>query len=554
MSSKTAITRLPTHEVKNQPEFMEDFNAFETDLALKEAVNLYAPEWVSRKLTGLGEKAGSQEYAEHGFLANENPPKLKTFDRYGRRIDEVEFHPSYHELMRLALDNGWHAVAWEKQGEGGHVASQAGLYLLTQPEQGFTCPYGMTHAVIPALRQQPDVAEEWEPRILAHSYDPRCVPPTEKTGVTFGMAMTEKQGGSDVRANTTRAVALGAGGPGAEYVLTGHKWFCSAPMSDAFLTLAQTEAGLSCFLVPRWRPDGTRNNFFIQRLKDKLGNRSNASSEIEYADTWARMVGEEGRGVKTIIEMVSHSRMDAATAPPGMMRYALVQVLHHTRQRKVFGELLINQPLMRNVLAELALEVEASTAMVMRLAASADRKGTDRQEALFNRAAIPVVKYWTNKRAAAFFAEAMECLGGIGYVEENVLPRLYREAPVNSIWEGSGNVLCLDVLRAAQRDPESIEAFIAELELAKGLDQQLDAAIVALKNEFADTDQLELRARRITERMAICLQGSLLARHAPAAVSEAFIGTRVAEATGHTFGTLLPKYQIDELLERAWPV
>lgn len=553
MSYKNPITTLPTHEVNNQPSFMEDFNAFETDLALQEAVKLYAPEWASKKLSELGEKVGSQEYAEHGFLANENLPKLRTFDRYGRRVDEVEFHPSYHALMSLAIDNGWHSIAWEKTGEGGHVASQAGLYLLTQPEQGFTCPFGMTHAVIPALRKQPDVAAEWEPRILAHSYDPRCIPPTEKTGVTFGMAMTEKQGGSDVRANTTRAVPVGKGGPGEEYLLTGHKWFCSAPMSDAFLTLAQSAGGLSCFLVPRWRPDGTRNNFFIQRLKDKLGNKSNASSEIEYSDTWARMVGEEGHGVKTIIEMVSHSRMDAATAPPGMMRYALVQVLHHTRQRKVFGELLINQPLMRNVLAELALEVEASTAMIMRLAASADRKGLDPQEALFNRAVIPVVKYWTNKRSAAFFAEAMECMGGIGYVEENVLPRLYREAPVNSIWEGSGNVLCLDVLRAAQRNPESIQAFMNEVSLAKGAHQELDAAIERLQAELADPNDLELRARRITEQMAICLQGSLLARHAPAAVSDAFIGTRVAGATGHTFGTLLPKFQIDAILDRAWP-
>ena len=551
MTGRAPLVHLPTHDVTNQPEFMGDYNALDTDRALLEAVRREAPPWVEERLRPLGEAVGSEEYQELGFLANEYPPELKTFDRYGRRIDEVRFHPSYHSFMHLAIDNGWHSVGWEHYGNGGQVAAIAGMYLLTQPEQGFTCPVGMTHAVVPALRHQPDVAAEWEHKILAHAYDPRCVPASDKPGVTFGMAMTEKQGGSDVQANTTRAVPLGGGGPGAEYELTGHKWFCSAPMCDAFLTLAQAEGGLSCFMVPRWRPDGTRNPFFIQRLKNKLGNRSNASSEIEYAGTWAQMIGEPGRGVPTIIEMVTHSRLDASAAPVGMMRHALVQILHHARQRKVFGNYLINQPLMRSVLADMAIEAEAATAMVMRVARAADRRSQDPQEARFMRVATPVTKYWTNKRIANFAYEAMECMGGIGYVEENVLPRLYREGPVNSIWEGSGNVLCLDILRAMHRDPESIDAFLEEVNAARGANRHLDNALDRLHAELTNTEDFELRARRVNELMGLCLQGSLLAQHAPSVVSDAFIVSRLAHEGGYTFGTLPPGHDLDAILERA---
>ncbi len=554
MSTRSPISELPTHRVENQPEALGDYNAFTTDIALMEAVRREGPDWVAGRCDTLGQQLGSREYQDMGFQANEYPPRLKTFDRYGRRIDEVDFHPAYHAFMRLAIENDWHSVAWKEEGRGGHVAHIAGMYLLTQPEQGYCCPITMTHAVVPALRHQPELAQEWEPRILASAYDGRCVPATEKPGVTFGMAMTEKQGGSDVRANTTLAKPLGAGGPGGEYALTGHKWFCSAPMSDAFLTLAQAPGGLSCFLVPRWRPDGSRNPFFIQRLKDKLGNRSNASSEIEYNDTWAQMVGDEGRGVRTIIEMVQQTRLDAATAPPGMMRQALVQVLHHVRQRKAFGKELIDQPLMRNVLADMTVETEAAVAMVLRVARAMDEGFADPQARAFARLATAVTKYWTNKRTPQFIYEAMECLGGIGYVEENILPRLFRESPLNSIWEGSGNVICLDVLRAMQKEPESAQVFIAELETARGGDARLDAALDQLKQELSDTGDIELRARMITERMATCLQGSLLVRHAPPAVADAYCATRLAGDWGMNYGTLPRGADLDAILTRAWPV
>ncbi len=552
MSTRSPISELPTHVVENQPELLGDYNAFTTDPALMDAVRREGPAWVAERCETLGRQVGSREYQELGFQANEYPPRLKTFDRYGRRIDEVEFHPAYHAFMRLAIENDWHSVAWKEEGRGGHVAHIAGMYLLTQPEQGYCCPITMTHAVVPALRHQTELAAEWEPRILASAYDGRCVPAREKPGVTFGMAMTEKQGGSDVRANTTVARPLATGGPGQEYALTGHKWFCSAPMSDAFLTLAQAPGGLSCFLVPRWRPDGSRNPFYIQRLKDKLGNRSNASSEIEYNGTWAQMVGEEGRGVRTIIEMVQQTRLDAATAPPGMMRQALVQVLSHVRQRKAFGKYLIDQPLMRNVLADMTVETEAAVALVLRVARAMDEGYSDPQARVVARLATAVTKYWTNKRTPQFIYEAMECLGGIGYVEENILPRLFRESPLNSIWEGSGNVICLDVLRAMQKEPDSAQVFLAELESARSADARLDTAIDQLKQELADTADMELRARRVTERMALCLQGSLLVRHAPAAVADAFCATRLAGDWGMNYGTLPSGADLNAILARAW--
>lgn len=548
MPSRDPVSDLPTHQVTNQPPPLGDYQAFATDRVLCEAVSREGAPWVNGYLHALGALTGGELLMEQGFLANRQPPELVNFDRYGRRIDEVRYHSAYHELMQLAIRHGVHSIAWDHQGEGGHVAHVAALYLLTQPEQGVCCPITMTHAAVPALRLEPGVAQEWEPKIRVREYDPRCLPSSEKAGVTFGMAMTEKQGGSDVRANTTRAQALG----GDEYTLTGHKWFCSAPMSDAFLSLAQTPAGLTCFLVPRWCPDGRRNSFFIQRLKDKLGNRSNASAEIEYYDTWARRVGDEGRGVRTIIEMVQQTRLDAATAPVGMMRQAFVQALHHVRHRSAFGKSLINQPLMRNLLADLALELEADVALLLRIARAFDQGAQAPQERLLGRVGTALAKYWTNKRAPEFIYEAMECLGGNGYVEESILPRLYREAPVNSIWEGSGNIICLDVLRAMEREPQIVPAFLAEVESACGGHRRLDAAIERLKQEFGYREAAELRARRITELMALTLQASLLVRHAPVVVADTFCESRLGGTGGMLYGTLAPGAGVDTLLARAW--
>lgn len=550
MGHRNPISVLRTHAVENQPLPLGDYNAFETDAVLRECVRREGPDWTSAWLRELGAMTGSARYFEHGFRANENPPVLEAFDRFGRRVDEVRYHPAYHELMSMAIGHGVHSVAWREEGRGGHLAHIAAMYLITQPEQGFCCPITMTHAVIPSLRHAPDVSAEWEPRVLTNAYDPRCIPATEKDGVTFGMAMTEKQGGSDVRANTTRAVPLGGGD---EYELTGHKWFCSAPMSDAFLTLAQADEGLTCFLVPRWRPDGSRNPFLIQRLKNKLGNRSNASSEIEYAATWARRVGEPGRGVRTIIEMVQQTRLDAATAPVGMMRQALVQAMHHVSQRSAFGRRLLDQPLMRHVLADLAVECEAATMLVMRVARAVDDGHTNDQAGAFARLATAFTKYWTNKRAPEFAYECMECLGGGGYVEESNLPRLYREMPVNSIWEGSGNVICLDVLRAMEREPETVPALLAELEQVRGADSRLDAAIDRLKAALTDTADPQVRARRLTESMALALQGSLMVRHAPAASADAFCASRLGADHGYVYGTLPPDADVDGILERVWP-
>lgn len=551
MQPRQPLTQLATHEVFNQPPPLGDYNAFDTDIPLREAVAREAPAWVSEYCRRFGAVVGSERVQELGFQANRHPPELRAFDRYGRRIDEVEFHPAYHELMALAIEHDCHGIAWRQQGEGGAVAHVALMYLLTQPEQGVCCPITMTHAVVPALRHQPELALEWEPRVLSRHYDPRCIPAAEKAGVTFGMAMTEKQGGSDVRANTTTAMPLGQPGPGQAYEITGHKWFCSAPMSDAFLTLARTPEGLSCFLVPRWRPDGSRNPFFIQRLKDKLGNRSNASAEIEYAGTYGVMVGEPGRGVPTIIEMVHQTRLDAATAPVGMMRQALVQALHHCRHRQAFGKPLIEQPLMRNVLADLALEVEAGTALVMRVARAFDESHRNPTARAFARIATAVTKFWTNKRAPEFIYEAMECLGGAGYIEESILPRLFRESPLNSIWEGSGNVMCLDVLRAIQRDPLTLECFLTELAQARGANRDLDAAMERLQRELRTAEQAELRARRLVELMALTLQGSLLVRHAPPEVADAFCASRLAAEGWHVYGALPSATAADALLERA---
>jgi putative acyl-CoA dehydrogenase len=421
-----------------------------------------------------------------------------------------------------------------------------------QVDAGHSCPISMTYSAVPALRHQPSLAEALIPRLAAPDYDPTNAPAGAKAGMTAGMAMTEKQGGSDVRANSTTATPVGAGGPGGEYRLTGHKWFCSAPMSDGFLVLARAPGGISCFWMPRWCPDGTRNPIRIQRLKDKLGDRSNASSEIELLDTWAVLVGEEGRGVRTIIEMVNHTRLDCVLGSTAIMRQGVAQATWHAHHRSAFGRTLDDQPLMRNVLADLALESEAATAAALRLARTFDAAG-DERERLLARLALPVVKYWTCKRAPTHAAEALECLGGVGYVEETDLPRLFRQSPVNGVWEGSGNVMCLDVLRAVAREPGCVDAFFDEVGLAAGGDERLDAEAAALRDELSDPASLELGARSVVERLAVVLQASLLVRHAPDPVASAFCASRLGGSSGRAFGTLPPGLDLGAVVERHRP-
>jgi putative acyl-CoA dehydrogenase len=542
----------PTHEVLNQPPPLEGYDLFTTDHVLREALEREGAGWAREHLQRLGVEAGGDALT-WGRLANANPPILRTHDRFGHRIDEVEFHPAWHELLRLAVHHELHALPWRDPRGGAHVARAALFYVLSQVEAGHGCPISMTYSAVPALRAQPELAAEWEPRIVSNRYDARVRPAADKTGVLIGMAMTEKQGGSDVRANTTRARALGRGGPGAEYELTGHKWFCSAPMCDAFLVLAQAERGLSCFLLPRWRPDGTRNRMHLQRLKDKLGNRSNASSEVEFDGAWARLVGEEGRGVPTIIEMVTHTRLDCVIGSSSGVRQAVAQATHHAAHRNTFGRRLVEQPLMQNVLADLCVESEAATVTMMRLARAYDDGARDEQQRHFARLATAVSKYWICKRQPAAVVEALECLGGNGYVEESILPRLYREAPLNGLWEGSGNVICLDVLRAMGRGPEATESFFAEIALAAGADPRLDDFVAAVRRELDDGAALEQRARRLVERLALALQGSLLLRHGHPAVAAAFCASRLAGDHGRAFGTLPPGIDFATIIERARP-
>ncbi|EGJ73961.1 putative acyl-CoA dehydrogenase [Streptomyces sp. Tu6071] len=521
----------------NQPPPLVGYDVFGADRALSEAVERHLhPALLSTartELSELGRAAGSAQAQEWGAQANENPPKLRTHDRFGHRIDEVEFHPAWHRLLGHAVSAGL-TSAWARP--GGHVRRAAGFLTWTQAEAGHGCPLSMTHAAVPALRAQPDLAAEWEPLLTSRVYDEGLRPASAKAGALFGMGMTEKQGGSDVRANTTRAVPLAEDGA---FALTGHKWFCSAPMSDGFLVLGQAPGGLSCFLVPRVLADGERNVFAIQRLKDKLGNRSNASSEVEFDGTWARLVGEEGRGVRTIIEMVSATRLDCALGSAALMRQAVAQAIHHATYREAFGGPLVGKPLMSNVLADLALESEAATTLALRLAAAYDAAGAgDERERALLRLAVPVAKYWVTKRCTPVVVEALECLGGNGYVEESGLPRLLRESPLNSLWEGSGNVQALDVLRALQREPGALDAFLGELGAARGADHRLDAAVKHLFQELADLEGIEARARRLVERMALVLQGSLLVRFAPPEVADAFCASRLGGDWGAAFGTL----------------
>ncbi len=555
MSKLEDRTAARTHEVTNQPPPLEGHNVFESDRTLVEALRREGAEWAEDDARELGGICGRPEVIAEGVQANENPPRLRTHDRFGNRIDEVEFHPAWHELMRLGISQGLHASPWRDPRPGAHVARAAKFVLLSQVEAGVGCPISMTYSVIPAIRKQPEVAQEWEPRFLSLSYDgERLVPAPDKTGALCGMAMTEKQGGSDVRANTTVATPLNGGGPGSEYEITGHKWFCSAPMCDAFLVLAQTEGGLSCFLLPRFTPDGERNRFHLQRLKDKLGNRSNASSEVEFHSAWARMVGEQGRGVPTIIEMVNHTRLDCVIGVSAGHRWGTAMAIHHASHRAAFGKLLVDQPLMRNVLADLAIESEAATIGAMWLARAFDEAHAGDQRAVeLRRLATPVLKYWTCKRAPVHAVEALECLGGNGFVEESGMPRLYRESPLASIWEGSGNVQCLDVLRAMARSPESVEAFLAEVAEAGGAEPRVDAAVAALRDELSDLESIEARARSVVERMALALQGSLLVRYGDPAVADAFCASRLAGESGRAFGTLPPGTDFGRIIERHSP-
>ncbi|MFD8299550.1 DNA alkylation response protein [Streptomyces bauhiniae] len=540
---------LATHDVTNQPPPLAPYDA-SADAALLEGLRREGAGWAEEDVRLLGLRAGGAEAQEWGELANRHEPELRTHDRYGNRVDEVEFHPSWHHLMRTAVAEGLAGTPWAEDRPGAHVARTAGGLVWGHTEAGHGCPTSMTYAAVPALRAQPDLAKVYEPLLTSREYDPGLRVPTEKRGLLAGMGMTEKQGGSDVRTNTT--VATPTDEPGV-YTLRGHKWFTSAPMCDVFLVLAQAPGGLSCFLVPRVLPDGTRNTFRIQRLKDKLGNRSNASSEPEFDRTVAWLVGPEGRGVKTIIEMVNCTRLDCVMSSATLMRKTLVEAGHHARYRSAFGARLLDQPLMRNVLADLALESEAATTLTLRLAGAADRavRG-DEGERAFRRIATAVGKYWVTKRGPAFTAEALECLGGNGYVEDSGMPRHYREAPLLSIWEGSGNVNALDVLRALGRSPESAESLFGELALARGANAHLDATVTSLRRELTEADQLS--ARRVVERMALALQGSLLVRHAPPAVADAFCATRLGGDWGHSFGTLPSGTDLGAILDRALPV
>ena len=541
-----------THEVSNQPAALAGYNLFAGNQALRDALRFNAPGLDTAALDRLGAVLGAAGMQTHARLANVNPPQLHTHDRFGRRIDQVEFHPSYHALMSLAAESGLHGAPWA-EGENAHLARAAGFMLFTELEPSILCPISMSYAVAPALQGNAAIAAAWAPKLAARAYDPRFLPIAGKAGATMGMGMTEKQGGSDVRANTTQAVPDGHDEWGARYSLVGHKWFFSAPMCDAFLVLAQAPAGLSCFFLPRVLPGGEVNAIRIQRLKDKLGNKANASSEVEFHGATAWLVGEEGRGVPQILEMGTMTRLDCALGTSGLMRQALALALDHTAQRRAFGKALIDQPLMRNVLADLALESEAATALALRLARAFDRRD-DRHEVLMRRLLTPVAKFWICKRGSAFAQETMECLGGNGYVEEGgegVMARIYREMPLNSIWEGAGNIMALDLLRALRKGGEMADALAAELAPARGVDAAFDGFIATLP-ERIDEASAETDARRLARDVALALQAALLKQQSPPEVFQAFCRSRLA-TSGQVFGTLPAGIDLDPLIARAMP-
>lgn len=544
---------MTTHEVLNQPPPIGDQDLFASNPVLVDAVEREGGGWANELLGTFGRAVGTVEWFEQGDLANTHTPQLHTHDRFGHRIDEVEFHPSWHRFMDKSITNGLHSLPFERPaGEGGRIVRDALFTMMSQVEAGHGCPISMTTSVVPALRAEPSLSASWEPHILSRTYDPRMVPVTEKGCATLGMGMTEKQGGSDVRSNTTVATPTGDYDAGADiYRLVGHKWFTSAPMSDAFLVLAQAPGGLTCFLLPRVLPDGTRNTLLIERLKDKLGNRSNASSEVEYDDTLAYRVGGEGRGVSMIIEMVAHTRLDCVVGSTALMRQAVTQAGWHVAHRVAFGSALIDKPLMQNVVADMEIEVEVATVMMMRLSGAFDRAALDPAEAAFQRLATPVAKYWVTKRCSELVREAMECLGGNGYVNDWIMPRLYRESPVNAIWEGSGNVIALDVVRALAKSPHVADAFLAEVELGRGADADLDRAIYRLRDDLASITDPEAGARRLVERMATVWGGSLAVRHLDSTVADAWINSRVNANHGNLYGTLDPRLDLAGIARRA---
>src|SRR5579883_1158853 len=539
---------MATHAVENQPPVLQDYNVFGSDRALREALEREAPAAPREELLSLGELAGKAETIALGFDANEHPPELKTHDRFGLRVDEVRFHPSWHRLMTYALQAGLAGVPWRDESPYPHVRRAAKFYVWGQVESGHGCPVSMTYAAVPVIRTQPEIAAEWQAPLTAREYDPRLVPVSQKASALCGMGMTEKQGGSDVRANTTRAIPAARRGAGEWYALTGHKWFCSAPMNDAFLVLAQAPDGLSCFLVPRLLPDGKRNAFAIMRLKNKLGNRSNASAEIEFDGTLGRLIGDEGEGVARIVEMVNYTRMDCALGSASLLRAALVQAIHHAAHRRTFGLLLIEHPLMQNVLADLALESEAAIALCLRVARAIDEAPGNAGASALKRIGTALAKYYVCKRTPAAVGEALECLGGNGYVEESIMPRLYREAPLNSIWEGSGNINALDVLRILRKQPDSLAAWHDEVAAARSdarVDRELRAVETELRSGVAERD-----ARRIAERLALLWQAALVVQHAPSFVSDAFLASRLDRRSG-ALGTLTAGADLRAIVERA---
>lgn len=549
-----------THPVFNVATALEDINLFNTDSALQEAVQREGASWATAALTQFGALTGSSAYLHLGHLANKHKPELDTHDRFGNRVDVVHYHPAYHELMRSAFANQLHAEPWLNPVLGAHVVRAAKYIMQSQVETGHICPTTMTFASIPTIRATPALAAMWEDKILSRDYDPRNLPAHMKNGLSVGMGMTEKQGGSDVRANTTVAKAINARitekDQLQEYEITGHKWFLSAPMCDFFLILAQTETGVSCFLVPRWQPDGSKNSLEVIRLKNKMANLSNASSEVEFRGAFGWLVGDEGRGVATIIEMVSLTRFDCMLGSSAIMRMGLIQAIHHCKQREAFGKKLIDQPLMQNVLADLALEYEAALVLSMRMARALDEKDHDtdagRHEALLARIVTAIGKYWICKRTPNHSYEAMEVIGGNGVMEDGPMPRLYREAVINSIWEGSGNVQCLDVLRAIHKTPETLQAYFNEVSLASGKNALFDSAVSTLKAEFANTEHLEFRARTVVDQLAIVLQAALLLQHAPDFVSHAFCQSRLGQQGAHNYGTLPVDVDAKAIIARSY--
>jgi putative acyl-CoA dehydrogenase len=547
-----------THQVQNVASELHSYNLFTTDAALLEGVKREGGAWGIPEIATFGDKCGKPEYLELGFLANKYPPELDTHDRFGNRVDSVRYHGAYHELMKSALEEGLHSQPWTNPREGAHVVRGAKAFMQSQVEAGHGCPVTMTFASIPSFRLQPEVAAIFESKILHRGYDPRNLPVDEKLSITVGMGMTEKQGGSDVRANSTVATPVNQPGAGQMYSLVGHKWFLSAPMCDVFLILAQTTAGVSCFAVPRWLPDGTKNALNVIRLKDKMGNKSNASSEVEFRGAQGWLIGDEGRGVPTIIEMVSLTRFDCMGASAGLMRAGLANAIHHCKQRAAFGAKLIDQPLMQNVLADLQLEYEGAMAFSMRMARALDLKDSDEHEAHLARLATAVGKYWICKRAPQHSYEIMECIGGSGVMENSIYPRLFRESVINPIWEGSGNVQCLDVLRAIGKTPAVLMAFNAELNKARGGNSILDQYLDRLNDQFmqlnpADMHGLQYSARTMVDQMALAFEASLLVRHAPDAVSEAFCASRLAAQGHHNYGALPKGLNVKSIIERADP-